>query len=191
MFLQSIAENNIDTHFTKNRASIYRVETEIARAGVCRKLYYICATLEVSIEQVEVAVKLNQQKTKASSAETNLLYWHQQLGHADINAVQKLFRKSLAIGAIENLKATSHMKDERCVDRIVRKIPRLPFKAEANTTTTILQLAYIDLCGPMQATSIGGNRYFLIITDAYSRMRHVYFLKSKDLFQKLFGYGSY
>lgn len=41
-----------------------------------------------------------------------------------------------------------------------------------------LELVHADLCGPMSADSLGGSRYFL--TNDYSRMSWVYFLKFKS-----------
>lgn len=37
----------------------------------------------------------------------------------------------------------------------------------------------MDLCGPMEETSLGGAKYFLLIKDDYSRFRTVFFLKNK------------
>src|ERR1044071_860365 len=44
----------------------------------------------------------------------------------------------------------------------------------------VLGLLHADLCGPMQTESMGGSRYFLLITDDQSRMSWVYFLKAKS-----------
>lgn len=41
-------------------------------------------------------------------------------------------------------------------------------------------MVHADLCGPMEQTSIGGSRYFLISQNDLSRMTFVYFLKSTD-----------
>ena len=43
-----------------------------------------------------------------------------------------------------------------------------------------LQLVHSDLCGPMNTTSNGGNRYFLTFIDDCSRKTWVYFLKEKS-----------
>ena len=43
-----------------------------------------------------------------------------------------------------------------------------------------LELVHADVCGPMQTSSLGGNRYFLLFTDDYTRMNWVYFLKFKS-----------
>ena len=43
-----------------------------------------------------------------------------------------------------------------------------------------LELIHADLCGPINTESIGGSRYFFLITDDYSRMSWVYFMKNKS-----------
>lgn len=46
----------------------------------------------------------------------------------------------------------------------------------------------MDICEPMSMISLGGNRYFLILIDDFSRKCWVYFLKNKgeafDIFRK-------
>ena len=46
--------------------------------------------------------------------------------------------------------------------------------------TTCLELIHADLCGPMSRESFGGSYYFLLLTDDFSRVSWVYFLKSKS-----------
>ena len=38
----------------------------------------------------------------------------------------------------------------------------------------------MDICGPMGVQSIGGSKYFLLVTDEHTRYRKVYFLKKKS-----------
>ena len=38
----------------------------------------------------------------------------------------------------------------------------------------------MDLCGPMQNTSLGGSEYFMLIIDDFSRLTWVFFLKHKS-----------
>ena len=40
-----------------------------------------------------------------------------------------------------------------------------------------LEIFHSKLCGPMKATSIGGNYYFLTFIDDYTRKTLAYFLK--------------
>lgn len=46
--------------------------------------------------------------------------------------------------------------------------------------TTCLKLIHAYLCCPMSTESFGGSRYFPLITDDFSRMSWVYFLKYKS-----------
>nr|GEX49023.1 hypothetical protein [Tanacetum cinerariifolium] len=52
----------------------------------------------------------------------------------------------------------------------------------------VLELIHADLCGPMRTESLARNKYFMLLTDDFSRMSWVYFLKYKsesfDCFKK-------
>jgi len=41
-------------------------------------------------------------------------------------------------------------------------------------------VVYVDLCGPITPATPGGNKYFMLLVDDYSRWMQVYMLKSKD-----------
>lgn len=45
--------------------------------------------------------------------------------------------------------------------------------------SNLLELVHADVYGPMPTTSFGGSKYFLLLTDDYTRMSWVFFLKSK------------
>ncbi len=44
----------------------------------------------------------------------------------------------------------------------------------------ILELVYMDVCGPMRTPSIGRLRYFIMFMDNILRKTWIYFLKLKD-----------
>jgi hypothetical protein len=46
--------------------------------------------------------------------------------------------------------------------------------------TKALELVHIDLCGPITLGTVGGNKYFMLLIDDFSRWSYVYMLKSKD-----------
>ena len=54
--------------------------------------------------------------------------------------------------------------------------------------TKCLELVHTDLIGPMQTESLGGSKYFMLLTDDFSRMSRVFFIKVKsqalDYFKK-------
>ena len=59
---------------------------------------------------------------------------------------------------------------------------------ESWLASKVLQLIHVDICGPMNTSSITGCKYFLLIVDDFSRKMWVYFLKYKSdafsIFQK-------
>ena len=62
--------------------------------------------------------------------------------------------------------------------------PFLPSKTKR--TTDILQVVHSNLAGPLQNKSIQGSIYITTFIDDYSKYRVLYFMKSKDQFQKVF-----
>lgn len=68
-----------------------------------------------------------------------------------------------------------------CSGCLMAKQVRKPFPSHANfRAKQILELVHGDLCGPISPTTSGGNRYFLLLVDDFSRMMWVYMIKSKD-----------
>ena len=63
---------------------------------------------------------------------------------------------------------------------------RKPFKPLTHPQSKKkLELVHSDVCGPLQAESIGGSRYFVTFIDDYSRCVSVYFIKHKtEVFEK-------
>lgn len=68
-----------------------------------------------------------------------------------------------------------------CEGCMVAKQNHLPFPAQASyRATEPLRVVYADLCGPITPQTVGGNKYFLIFVDDFSRYMWVYLLKSND-----------
>ncbi len=55
---------------------------------------------------------------------------------------------------------------------------RFPKKSE-NQAKGVLGLIHMDLCGPLLVASLSNSRYFMALTDDYSRFTWVYFMKRK------------
>ena len=61
------------------------------------------------------------------------------------------------------------------------KQTRTSFKAKDQLSTSKpLQLVHMDLCGPSRTNSLGGESYFLLIIDYFSKLTWVEFLKYKS-----------
>lgn len=99
--------------------------------------------------------------------------WHERYGHLNFQSMQLLRQKSMVHG-LPFMKKIS-----LCEACIYGKQTRSPFSKRALWRAKYkLQLVHVDLCGPMQSNSLGGNRYFMLLIDDYSRMSWVYFLQS-------------
>lgn len=51
---------------------------------------------------------------------------------------------------------------------------------DASKASDFLEVVHTDLCGPMSIDSLGGSRYFMAITDDWSRFTVTYFLHMKS-----------
>ncbi|KAL8134233.1 hypothetical protein AgCh_009329 [Apium graveolens] len=81
---------------------------------------------------------------------------------------------------VRNTKGELLMKVKRSPNRLYKIIIESG-KAQNNYRAKLaLELVHADLCGPISPTTAGGNRYFLLLVDDYSRWMWVYMLKSKD-----------
>ncbi|KAK2990141.1 hypothetical protein RJ640_007543 [Escallonia rubra] len=71
--------------------------------------------------------------------------------------------------------------DQLCEGCLVGKQHRHSFPKESiSRAKAPLELIHTDVCGPIDLTSLGKNKYFLLFIDDYSRKTWVYFLKQKS-----------
>lgn len=68
-----------------------------------------------------------------------------------------------------------------CKGCLVLKQTRKAFPNKTTyRSTKVLQLVHGDLCGPIEPTTMGGNKYFFLLVDDFSRAMWVFMLKRKD-----------
>lgn len=112
----------------------------------------------------------------ADSAVTQKI-WHQRYGHLNKNYIDDLKKENLVSG----MKIRSGESVEKCEPCILGKMKRKSFPKSSETKTScVLELVHSDVCGPMEVESIGGSKYFMTLTDDYSRYTVVYFLRKKS-----------
>ena len=62
-----------------------------------------------------------------------------------------------------------------CEGCVLGKMARRPFTKNASMRAEKkLQLIHSDVCGPMRTTSLGGNTYFVLFIDDFSKYGWVY-----------------
>jgi hypothetical protein len=84
--------------------------------------------------------------------------------------------------SITRLSVQSGKKEiEFCEGCLQGKQTRNSFKSSSTKRANCPgQLVHVDLCGPTEVTSSGGNRYMLLFKDDYPVMRVAYFPKEKS-----------
>lgn len=98
------------------------------------------------------------------------------MGHTNFKMLEEMTWKQMVTG----MPLVSHPA-QVCEGCMVAKQPRQSFpKAAQWRAKEPLQLLHPDLCGPITPATKGGNQYFLLIVDDYSRYMWVYLNKTKD-----------
>lgn len=107
----------------------------------------------------------------ANNVKTTLQEWHERLAHQNFEYVKGILLKNKI-----DVQQTSVPKCESCLEG---KMHRLPFGNSVTATKKTCELIHADTCGPMEVTTVGGSKYFVILKDDFSNYRSVYFVKNK------------
>ena len=99
--------------------------------------------------------------------------WHMQLVHMSQNGMRMLSKKT-------NIPRLTSTDLEVCTHCLAGKQHRVAFKTlPPSRKANVLDLVHTDICS-MDATSLGGARYFVTFIDDHSRKVWAYALKTKD-----------
>ena len=102
--------------------------------------------------------------------------WPHRFCHINDRSISELARKGYVRGLTDDIATL-----DQCHGCRMGKSTKMPCKKlDVKQSEEILELLHSDLCGPMPIASEGGSRYFMTITDDYTRKIGVLFLKSKD-----------
>jgi hypothetical protein len=103
--------------------------------------------------------------------------WHRRLGQVGMSQLNQLTKHDLVRGLndvkFEKNKLCSSCPAEKQVENTH------PNKSQMSIHRP-LELFHMGLFGPTSFVSIGGNSYYLVIVDDYSRFTWVYFLRDKS-----------
>lgn len=110
------------------------------------------------------------------NVDDNIL-WHRRLGHVGMSTIEKLLKLDLVVGMPKlNLKL-----DSVCEACQLGKQTRKSFKNKNFISTSmLLELLHLHLCGPSRTTSLGGKSYAFVIVDDFSRYTWTLFLAHKN-----------
>lgn len=136
------------------------VAVGVRRGGLYRMLFKIVESTEINVTMANVVIR-----------KISLREWHERMGHQNVAQVKKFLR----INEIDFVD-----EDFACEACVYGKHHRGSFRTREERSVTCGAIIHTDVCGPMQETSLGGSRYFLLLKDDYSHFRVVYFMRQKS-----------
>jgi hypothetical protein len=99
---------------------------------------------------------------------------HRRLAHLGEDNIRKLAKMVDGMGIKYR---TSVGVCEACLEG---KQHRHPSHQPGTRATEVLALVHSDLCGPIDPTTFGGSKYYLLFKDDLVRMSHIYPLQKKS-----------
>uniref|UniRef100_A0A6N2KLF5 Integrase catalytic domain-containing protein n=1 Tax=Salix viminalis TaxID=40686 RepID=A0A6N2KLF5_SALVM len=114
----------------------------------------------------------NQGIKRSASNEKSALLWHKRLGHISKERMTRLIKKEL-------LPPLDFSDLDVCIECIKGKQTKHITKKPATRSSQLLELIHTDICGPFDAPSWSGEKYFITFIDDYSRYGYTYLLHDK------------
>ena len=133
------------------------------------------------IKQSESQAAFAMAAAAATTKETAEL-WHRRFGHLGYDSLYKLKSKDMVEGISVPAQDFKLQQEQRpfCETCTFAKQQRLAFPHSDSTSSDVLELLHMDVCGPMQVSSPGGAKYLATFTDDYSRLAVVIPLAAKS-----------
>ena len=99
--------------------------------------------------------------------------WHYRLGHIGLKRMKKL----LAYGLLESLDYESF---DTCKPFLMGKMTKTQFSGTMERANDLLEIIYIDVCGPMSVEACDGYHYLLTFIDDLSTYKYIYLIEHKS-----------
>ncbi|KAL1214071.1 Retrovirus-related Pol polyprotein from transposon TNT 1-94 [Cardamine amara subsp. amara] len=99
---------------------------------------------------------------RSASNESSALLWHKRLGHISKNRMMRLVKSEI-------LPPLDFSDLDVCLECIKGKHTKHITKKPATRSTQLLELIHTDICGPFDAPSWSGEKYFITFIDDFSR----------------------
>lgn len=115
-------------------------------------------------------------KAAVPSKCSELLKWHERLGHLNARDLIKLIRDRV-VPAVDTSDTECVM---RCPTCIKGKMSASPFPKGHVPCDVMLETIHSDVVGPFRTESTGRARYFVTYVDDSTRWCEVYFLRQKN-----------
>lgn len=96
--------------------------------------------------------------------------WHRRLAHLSYGNMARMVTGDMVTGMDVPAAACKAAQSLLCPPCVLAKQPRSSFPVSHSISTAPLQLVHMDVCGPIEQASLGGNRYFATFLDDYSKL---------------------
>ncbi|KAM0982401.1 hypothetical protein ACFX2A_015625 [Malus domestica] len=141
-----------------------------------RSLSNLMTRVEMKNRSFSLMLKYLEEMARKASVTGSMKLWHKRLGHLNMTSLQNLQKHEMVQGIPK-----MDQCNETCEGCVFGKHHKDPFEAgKAWRATKPLELIHMDVCGPMQTTTISGNRYFLTFIDDHTWICWVYFMRFKS-----------
>ena len=120
-----------------------------------------------------------------TTPELDINIWHKRMGHLGEDNVRRLAKM------VEGMKIKARTTVGVCEPCLEGKQTRQPSHKPATRASEPLELIHSDLCGPIDPTTYGGTNYYVLFTDDFTRMSHIYPLKGKTSVEVLEKFREY
>ncbi|CAI7885147.1 unnamed protein product [Closterium sp. NIES-54] len=97
------------------------------------------------------------------------LLWHHRLGHPSLPRLRGMHSRLLVSGLPRSLPPLSRSLAPPCLPCVEGWQRAAPLSSSFPPTTAPLQTLHMDVWGPAHVTGQGGERYFLLVVDDYTR----------------------
>lgn len=164
--LSTTLDKNYEMHSNKNKCELIDIKGKVrAIAERQGNLYKMQFKIKKFTQNIDM-------QPLQCNAVISIHDWHRKLAHINFDQVKKVLKRN-------NIQFTDDPKPF-CEICLAGKQRRLPFSVSESRAENTCELIHSDLCGPIEAESLGGAKYFLLLKDDYSGYRYVYFLKNKS-----------
>ncbi|CAI5958371.1 unnamed protein product [Closterium sp. NIES-64] len=105
--------------------------------------------------------------------------WHHRLGHPSLPHLRDMHRRVLVSGLPRTLPPLPASPALACLPCVEGRQRAAPHSSSFPPTEAPLQTLHMDVWGPARVSGRGGERYFLLVVDDYSRYITVFPLRTK------------
>lgn len=158
-------DSGFDVEFTRGVCNIKYTESKTKITQVCmtsNRLFLLEAD-DIGFANV------------AQSGEKISNIWHKRYRHISMKKLKLLSKREMALG-LPNISSVNPCKYCSQGKQARAEFP----KGEAKRGLAPMEMIPADLIGPISTPCIGGNLYFILFTDDFTRYSWVYFIKKKS-----------